>query len=614
MGNQITHIDGQHHWPMLLAASDSEHEEARITATAQSQPNFIDLTAQLADLRITLPNGKRFEVKKDSHTLAKMRDALGVLREAVDHFAEPASEQVIHEQASALALLLRLDLIGHFLLGAPIVHGDQALMPLSPDTPCWLAQTFMRVQEHVASKMKNRAPSAPCATTAPPALHLAVINGKVPAVKRLATPDNLAQRDTPGRSALDVAIENNKQGAVNALLEVWRDLNVPGYRGLTPLSIAARFGRLEIMQSLIGAGADVNIGGKDSAPIHHAIAGGAPKAVDLLCRHGADPRSVADYAQFKTDDSQIAPGEAHLTPMALAVLSDQVKMVNSLRRAGVTFDEAQPDKAPLLSMAAAVGNLDLFNLILANGGDPQATDSKGRTALMWAAAHGRPAIMQRLVSKGGRCDDRDNQSQTLLHLAADGATEKNETNKQAVLALLLARPETNANARNSKGQTALHVACGGQSGEVVATLLRAKPRPNLEIRDNNGRRALHNAAESNNLIAVHELLKLGAQIEATDNMGNTSLVMAAGTSALDAAEELLEHGANPNWQNANGASPLHAAVAMDNADMFNLLLAHKADPDARSALRLTPLELAHKRKAVQILASLANTAGSRGAR
>ena len=113
---------------------------------------------------------------------------------------------------------------------------------------------------------------------------------------------------------------------------------------------------------------------------------------------------------------------------------------------------------------------------------------------------------------------------------------------------------------------------------------------------------------------MHELLKLGAQIEATDNMGNTSLVMAAGTSALDAAEELLEHGANPNWQNANGASPLHAAVAMDNADMFNLLLAHKADPDARSALRLTPLELAHKRKAVQILASLANTAGSRGAR
>ena len=614
MGNQITRAAGASH--DLLATSTELAQDTRITADQTPQAGFIDMTAQLDTLSICLPDQQRFEVRSGSEALPRLRHALEVLTEAAPQAGQPAPLPILRERAQALLVLLQMNVLDQYMGKGLMLHGEVVGLTMTPQTPCWLATTFAQLNSHAAelSALEADTGASPAACDPPP-LHLAALSGKTARIKHyLAEGANPMARDAQGRTALDVAVQTGKLGVVNALLEVWGDLNVSGYRNTTPLGLAARFGQLDIMRVLVEAGADVNVGGADTTAIHEAIVSGVPKAVTLLHTLKADPQLTADYARYQPEGSELKPGESQLTPMELAFLTDQPKMVSALQRAGADLSAPLPAGRLLLNLACAVGNLHLVNILLAKevGADVRAQDAKGRNALMWAAAHGQLETAERLIKSGARCDATDESQHTALHLACHGATEENEAGKLAVVTLLCSRPDTTIDARNKHGETALHMACQGSSGDLVACLLKAKANPTL--RDARGLTALHHAAADDNLIAVHDLLAnrtTRVDPNAADNAGITALQLAARAGYVDVAEELLKKGAGTKACNKNGGNALMSAVLSDKPDMVTLLLDHGATLPDRHQRNTTLLEWARQRNKWRVAARLAGNPSPR---
>ncbi len=117
--------------------------------------------------------------------------------------------------------------------------------------------------------------------------------------------------------------------------------------------------------------------------------------------------------------------------------------------------------------------------------------------------------------------------------------------------------------------------------------------------DDNGFTPLHEAAESNSIEDLKELLAGGANPNAKESLLNqTPLHRAAMAGSKDAAERLLEAGADPNIRDMDGDTPLHATLKSPENDhkqlaAVNSLIAHGARldlPDRQSGR--TPLMLA----------------------
>lgn len=146
----------------------------------------------------------------------------------------------------------------------------------------------------------------------------AIKAGDVDQVRRLvaAEPGLLAARDANGASAILVAAYNMKPDVANALIALGAPLDIfeaavlghvarieeilktsPSRAseyapdGFTPVALAAFFGQLAAVKTLIAAGADVNAAAKNSLKVtalHAAVAGRNAEIVTAVLAAGAD--------------------------------------------------------------------------------------------------------------------------------------------------------------------------------------------------------------------------------------------------------------------------------------------------------------------------------------
>lgn len=96
--------------------------------------------------------------------------------------------------------------------------------------------------------------------------------------------------DMDGRSMLSTAVEVGNEEMVQFLLTDPQVLvNLADKNNVTPLHLAAAFGRVDLTATLIQASADVNAPDSYNAtPLHYATYGGTPEIVTLLLEAGAD--------------------------------------------------------------------------------------------------------------------------------------------------------------------------------------------------------------------------------------------------------------------------------------------------------------------------------------
>ena len=129
------------------------------------------------------------------------------------------------------------------------------------------------------------------------------------------------------------------------------------------------------------------------------------------------------------------------------------------------------------------------------GHDPQlmlCKDSRGRTPLHNACHHGHTEVVQTHVETASDInlfEVTDADGNTPLHLACVGGCK-------AVVELLVDHGAS-ITARNSKGETSVHIAAQHKSVEIIKLLLNKGDSRAIEVTDDRRCTPLHHAARNN---------------------------------------------------------------------------------------------------------------------
>ncbi|MDI6447531.1 ankyrin repeat domain-containing protein [Anaerobaca lacustris] len=200
------------------------------------------------------------------------------------------------------------------------------------------------------------------------------------------------------------AVQAGALDAVQSLIAGGADVNVrrtPADKTL--LHQAARRGHADVAAFLLAKGADPNAGGwYGRTPLHDAAQAGCQQIAELLLRHGA----FVDA----TDDGDC-------TPLAEAAIYDCRDVAQCLLDHGAAIDKTStpgrgqhwllhsPGWTPLHG-AAAMGNEEIAELLLARGADVNAKDRDASMPLHQAAFYGHTTLVGLLVGHGADRDAR----------------------------------------------------------------------------------------------------------------------------------------------------------------------------------------------------------------
>jgi ankyrin repeat protein len=283
----------------------------------------------------------------------------------------------------------------------------------------------------------------------------------------------------------------------------------------------------------IEQGVDVNVADSNGAtPLHWAVYHDASDLVARLLEAGADPSAASRYGA---------------TPISEAAIAGNVEVLEALIEAGADVNAPGADGQTPLMIVARTDNTAAAEVLLGAGADVGAREQwKQQSALMWAAARGRAAMIRLLVSHGADVDAR-----SLVH----------EWPRQTTV------------------------------------FPRSKYLPS------GGLTPLLYAAREGCVDCVEELIAAGAQLNLPDPDEVSPLLIAVLNAHFDTAKVLLEGGANPNKWDLWGRSPLYAAVdyntiptggrpdrpsgdATGSLEMIELLLEAGANPNLQ--LKLYP--------------------------
>lgn len=216
--------------------------------------------------------------------------------------------------------------------------------------------------------------------------------------------------------------------------------------------------------------------------------------------------------------------------------------------------------------SACSGDIETLKSSLAAGGNANATDSTGCSALNWAVYHGHSDCVQHLL---------DAPEIDVNAANADGygplfwAVYHNRTD---CLQKLLAHPAINVNTKDADGLSALHWAmrCGH---EATARCLLAQTTTQLNARGENERTPLHEAAAHGQTACLRLLLTTpGIDVNAQDRSGATALSTAIRYHHIECVRLLLTTpGINHKRADNFGRTPLQVAEEEGVAEIIAML-------------------------------------------
>jgi len=183
--------------------------------------------------------------------------------------------------------------------------------------------------------------------------------------------------------------------------------------------------------------------------------------------------------------------------------------------------------------AAAAGDAESVQKLLAKGADIEARDANGRSALLLATHHNKISIARMLIDAGADVNAMDNISDSpFLYAGAEGRLE--------ILRMTLSQ------------------------GADLASVNRY------------GGTALIPAAHHGHIETVRELLDTEIDIDHINNLGWTALLEAiilgdGGPTYIEIVRLLVEAGADINIADENGVSPLAHAASQNYAQIVDLL-------------------------------------------
>ncbi len=216
------------------------------------------------------------------------------------------------------------------------------------------------------------------------------------------------------------AAERGDGRRVRQLLASGVDPNSKDDRGISALVLAIDARSLSAVDSLVNAGADVDLAVVDGASPAH-----------LVLDQFSEPRIIVSILSRSQDSALRARGMRQA--LDLAVVHNMPDCVATIDRTCVDINETLPSTAcPALVYAAAHSQPELVLALIKLGANPDVVDSKGMTPLMCAARLGSVKTMGILISAGSNLTSRDH----ARHFTAEEWARRAPTNSAIAVALL----------------------------------------------------------------------------------------------------------------------------------------------------------------------------------
>ncbi|XP_015917882.1 putative ankyrin repeat protein RF_0381 [Parasteatoda tepidariorum] len=310
-----------------------------------------------------------------------------------------------------------------------------------------------------------------------------------------------------------------------------------------------------------------------------------------------------------------------------AVKANDLCKVEELLKEGVSPDEPtwNNNGRPAILQATYQGNLEMIELLLKFGSDPNAKNMLGETALHNAfnTKTFSLKIVSALLEHGASVNIRETlNGYTPIHLASKMMSSRLNKDVQDDLLLALktmcikadisvrsSRQETplhrlvlgnsdhyeslqvlidngyEINAQNERGESVLMCAISKCHVRQTETLIRNGA--NVNIKDRHFQTALHHCAQKNLLGVVRLLLDAQCNVNALDLNGDTALHIASSKGLTDMVRILVNFPeTDVTIQNIRGSTPILNAVESGFTQVVELLLDAYCDADSEKGLLL----------------------------
>ena len=315
----------------------------------------------------------------------------------------------------------------------------------------------------------------------------------------------------------------------------------------------AMVGNLVAIQKMFAEGCaspyDVNVHG--SGALVYAVSHNRLEIVRFLLDQGADPELPNEVGRTAVDIYWEKSFAGHHK-------RDDVRDHGSLFQDSGYLQTRHLTLAHKVVLGIVCRNLkDELELSTA---DINATDSGGRTPLIWATIRVDEWAVKTLLAFGADPNITDSYGCTPLHFVTTVGICK-----------LLLDAEANVNARNGYyGRTALHTYNTRREVGVIDMLVQAGI--NVNTQDSDGETALLNATYHPITRIARRLLELGADVNATNrSSGYSALHLATEYNRYEILAELLNRGADYSKRTAGGKTILHLAAFFSGTRTLSIL-------------------------------------------
>ncbi|XP_050696672.1 transient receptor potential cation channel subfamily A member 1 homolog [Eriocheir sinensis] len=405
---------------------------------------------------------------------------------------------------------------------------------------------------------------------------------------------NLRQADSSKQTALHRAAKGGHLEVVRLLLE-GRDsmkqfgvfLNAKDRKSKTALYHACSNGHLEVARELLSAGAEVDADTtKLATPLHAAASVGNVEVMKALLEHKASLDTPDIYQR---------------TPLMYAAAGNHASAIKLLVQRGADREHLDLQHSTALLVAAHGGHAAAVRMLLSLGADLCADDRLDRTAVFLSAQQGKMEALKVLLDTG-RCKELLNAIDCYgfppLHAAVLSG------NKGAMD--LLRKAGAAMDKRNEEQDTLLHLAARkGYTGILTELIPRCMTLLNSENEDLDT--PLHVSSRLGHEGAVAALLEAGADVTATNASSSTPLHLAASLGHLQVVVRLLDAGAPMDVYNKEHKTPLLVGVAAGRVGVVRLLLGRGASLSTQDESHQSALQLAvtagHREMAMALVTS-----------
>uniref|UniRef100_A0A8D0A152 Ankyrin repeat domain 52a n=1 Tax=Sander lucioperca TaxID=283035 RepID=A0A8D0A152_SANLU len=427
-------------------------------------------------------------------------------------------------------------------------------------------------------------------------LHMAAIHGRFTRSQILIqNGGEIDCVDKYGNTPLHVAAKYGHELLISTLMTNGADTARRGINGMFPLHLAVLYGFSDCCRNkehVLSAGFDINIPDNFGRTcLHAAASGGNVECLNLLLSSGTDLNKRDVMGR---------------TPLHYAAANGRYQCTVTLVGAGAEETCLSPS---VFSLKYQRQNkppncVRCLEHLLDNGADPSMVNSKGYSAVHYAAYHGNKQNLELLLEMSFNAlgDIESSIPVSPLHLAAD------KGHWQALR--VLTETAAYVDMQDAAGRSVLYLAAQKGYARCVEVLLAQGA--SCLLNDNRLMwTPIHVAASNGHSDCLRMMIEYGEEGDLTnvaDKFGQTPLMLAVLAGHTDCVHYLLEKGALPDAKDKRSSTALHRGAVLGHDDCVTALLEHKASALCRDIQGRTPLHYAASRGHTDILASLVQAA------